>query len=74
MTSPDLTATNVDKIAAIFPGVITEALDTEGNPVEGSRIRQASRGSGPTMSWREPGEVSARLAWGACRGVRRQRA
>jgi adenine-specific DNA-methyltransferase len=33
MTSPDLAAANIDKIAAVFPGVITEALDAEGSPV-----------------------------------------
>jgi adenine-specific DNA-methyltransferase len=32
MTSPDLIEANIDKIAAIFPGVITETLDDEGNP------------------------------------------
>lgn len=32
MTSPDLTAANIDKIADLFPGVITETLDAEGNP------------------------------------------
>jgi len=33
MTSPDLTATNIDKIAELFPSVITETRDAEGNPV-----------------------------------------
>ncbi len=33
MTSPDLTVANINKIAEIFPGVITEALDAEGNTV-----------------------------------------
>jgi adenine-specific DNA-methyltransferase len=33
MTSPDLTASNVAKIAELFPGVITETLDVEGNLV-----------------------------------------
>src|SRR5271154_874733 len=33
MTSPDLTAANIDKIAELFPSVITETRDTEGNPV-----------------------------------------
>lgn len=32
MHSPDLTERNLDKIAAIFPSVITEALDSDGNP------------------------------------------
>jgi adenine-specific DNA-methyltransferase len=32
MTSPDLTAANIDKIAELFPGVMTETLDAEGNP------------------------------------------
>lgn len=33
MHSPDLTAQNIDKIAELFPSVITERLDHEGNPV-----------------------------------------
>ncbi len=33
MHSPDLTAQNVDKIADLFPTVITESFDGEGNPV-----------------------------------------
>lgn len=33
MTSPDLTASIIDKIAELFPGAITETLDGEGNPV-----------------------------------------
>ena len=32
MTSPDLTAANIEKIAELFPGVLTETLDAEGNP------------------------------------------
>lgn len=33
MTSPDLTASNVAKIAELFPGVITESVDAEGSAV-----------------------------------------
>jgi adenine-specific DNA-methyltransferase len=33
MTSPDLSAGNVAKIAELFPGVITESVDAEGNAV-----------------------------------------
>lgn len=32
MTSPDLTEVNIDKVAELFPSVITETLDAEGNP------------------------------------------
>lgn len=32
MTSPDLTDKNIAKIADLFPGVVTETLDDEGNP------------------------------------------
>lgn len=35
MTSPDVTATNIDTIAELFPGVITETVDAEGNPCRG---------------------------------------
>lgn len=33
MASPDLTASNVAKIAELFPGVVTETVDADGNPV-----------------------------------------
>lgn len=33
MTSPDLAAANIDKLAELFPSVITESLDADGNPV-----------------------------------------
>ena len=32
MTSPDLTEANIDKLADLFPSVITETLDSDGNP------------------------------------------
>lgn len=32
MTSPDLTLTNIDKLAELFPSVVTETLDDDGNP------------------------------------------
>lgn len=32
MTSPDLTEANIEKLAELFPSVVTEALDTDGNP------------------------------------------
>ncbi|MEN4460948.1 MULTISPECIES: site-specific DNA-methyltransferase [Mycolicibacterium] len=32
MTSPDLTEVHIDKVAELFPSVITETLDTDGNP------------------------------------------
>lgn len=32
MTSPDLTVSNVAKIAELFPSVVTESLDADGNP------------------------------------------
>lgn len=32
MTSPDLTERNIDAIAALFPTVVTETLDGDGNP------------------------------------------
>lgn len=34
MTSPDLADANVDKLAELFPSVVTETLDTDGNPVK----------------------------------------
>lgn len=33
MHSPDLTERNIDKIAELFPAVVTETLDADGNPV-----------------------------------------
>ncbi|WP_205870972.1 site-specific DNA-methyltransferase [Mycolicibacterium holsaticum] len=32
MTSPDLTEVNIEKLAELFPNVITETLDADGNP------------------------------------------
>ena len=32
MTSPDLTAANMDKVAELFPNVVTETRNSEGNP------------------------------------------
>ncbi|WP_218748430.1 site-specific DNA-methyltransferase [Rhodococcus sp. FH8] len=32
MTSPDLTEANIDKLAELFPSVVTECLDAEGSP------------------------------------------
>jgi len=32
MTSPDLTETNIDKLAELFPSVVTETRDADGNP------------------------------------------
>jgi adenine-specific DNA-methyltransferase len=32
MTSPDLTDANIDKVATLFPSVVTETLDVDGNP------------------------------------------
>lgn len=34
MTSPDLTDKNIGKIAELFPSVVTETLDDEGNPTK----------------------------------------
>ena len=34
MHSPDLTQQNIDRIAELFPGVVTERLDEAGNPVQ----------------------------------------
>ena len=33
MTSPDLTAANVEKLADLFPTVVTESVDVDGNTV-----------------------------------------
>ena len=34
MTSPDLTVANIDKLAELFPSVVTETLDADGNPTK----------------------------------------
>lgn len=34
MTSPDLTRANIEKLAELFPSVVTETLDAEGNPAQ----------------------------------------
>ncbi|WP_219722878.1 site-specific DNA-methyltransferase [Corynebacterium xerosis] len=33
MTSPDLTKANIDRITELFPNVVTESVDADGNPV-----------------------------------------
>lgn len=33
MTSPDMTDANMDKLAELFPSVVNEALDADGNPM-----------------------------------------
>lgn len=43
MHSPDLTERNIDRLAELFPQVVTEGLDTDGNPVRAvdfDRLRQ----------------------------------
>lgn len=34
MTSPDLTTANIDRIAELLPSVVTESIDSDGNPVK----------------------------------------
>lgn len=34
MTSPDLTQANIDKLAELFPSVVTETRDGDGNPIK----------------------------------------
>ena len=34
MHSPDLTKKNIEKLAELFPTVITETVDDEGNPMQ----------------------------------------
>jgi len=70
MHSPDVTACNVAKIAGLFPSVITEGRDAEGNPVrtvDFDRLRQELSGAlveGPReryqLDW--PGKRAALLA------------
>ncbi|WAY18566.1 site-specific DNA-methyltransferase [Mycolicibacterium fortuitum] len=43
MTSPDLTEANIDKLAELFPNVVTETLDGDGNPkraIDFDQLRQ----------------------------------
>ena len=34
MTSPDLTQANIEKLADLFPAVVTETVDADGNPAQ----------------------------------------
>ena len=58
MTSPDFTQANIDKIAELFPTVMTESLDAEGNPeraVDFDLLRQELSGhivEGPQERYR----------------------
>jgi adenine-specific DNA-methyltransferase len=70
MTSPDLSAASVEKIADLFPGVVTESVDPDGNPVPAidfDLLRQELSGhlvEGPQeryqLDW--PGKRAALLA------------
>ncbi|WP_041631194.1 site-specific DNA-methyltransferase [Corynebacterium terpenotabidum] len=69
MTSPDLTAKNIDKLAELFPSVITEVMDSEGNTSRGvdfDLLRQELLGhlvEGPQERYRLdwPGKRAAML-------------
>ena len=70
MTSPDLTQANIDKIAELFPNVMTESLDADGNPeraVDFDLLRQELSGhivEGPQERYRLdwPGKRAAAFA------------
>ena len=70
MTSPDLTQANIDKIAELFPNVMTENLDADGNPeraVDFDLLRQELSGhivEGPQERYRLdwPGKRAAAFA------------
>lgn len=70
MTSPDLTQANIDKIAELFPNVMTESRDAEGNPeraVDFDLLRQELSGhivEGPQERYRIdwPGKRAAAFA------------
>ncbi len=52
MTSRDLTQANIEKLAELFPSVVTEALDADGNPAQAI---DSARGG-------DEGEATRRLA------------
>ncbi len=70
MTSPDLTQANIDKIAELFPNVMTESLNADGNPeraVDFDLLRQELSGhivEGPQERYRLdwPGKRAAAFA------------
>ncbi|AFN46230.1 site-specific DNA-methyltransferase [Arachnia propionica] len=70
MTSPDFTQANIDKIAELFPTVMTESRDAEGNPeraVDFDLLRQELSGhivEGPQERYRLdwPGKRAAAFA------------
>ena len=70
MTSPDFTQANIDKIAELFPNVMTESLDADGNPeraVDFDLLRQELSGhivEGPQERYRLdwPGKRAAAFA------------
>jgi len=70
MTSPDFTKANIDKIAELFPNVMTESLDADGNPeraVDFDLLRQELSGhivEGPQERYRLdwPGKRAAAFA------------
>lgn len=70
MTSPDLTVANIGKLAALFPSVVTETVDADGNPkraIDFDLLRQELSGhvvEGPQeryqLDW--PGKRAAAFA------------
>ena len=70
MTSPDLTQANIDKIAELFPNVMTESLNADGSPeraVDFDLLRQELSGhivEGPQERYRLdwPGKRAAAFA------------
>ena len=70
MTSPDLAEANIDKLAELFPTVVTETLDAEGNPqraIDFDLLRQELTGrivDGPQERYRLdwPGKRTAAFA------------
>ena len=60
--SPDLTAQNIDKLVELFPDVMTETLDAEGNPVRAIDFDLLRQELSDHVVERSAGAVPARLA------------
>ena len=65
---------NIDKIAELFPTVVTESLDDEGKPGAGDRLRPAAPGALRPRRRGAAGAIPARLARQARGAVRGERA
>ena len=70
--SPDLTAQNIAKLAALFPNVVTESFDDDGNPIRAIDFDLLRQEVSDHVIERSAGALPTRLARQASGAVYRQ--